>query len=611
MKRLALVLTLAALVAAAPASGATFSNAGAITIPSGAPGTTLGDATPYPSEIIAGSQFGSITDVDVNLFDVGHEALDDLDVLLVSPSGDSTVLMSDACGLLDVEDLDLTFDDQATDPLPDTSGSPCLSGSYRPSQYDDTSDTWPPAEPGPHGTTLSRFNGENAMGTWQLYVTDDATVDVGDVELGWSLVITTGPSVLGIPGAGTSGVAEPYPLTQAYTVNQTGVISDVNVVLNGVSHGHPEDLDIVLQAPNGEKVMLMSDACGSFDLTNYFWRFDDEASATMPIGGTTNVCSAFNHRPTDGSPTEDLPADAPPGPYSTSLATLDLQDPNGTWKLWAVDDSSGEAGFLINNFVLEVVHRATPTRFVTPALTAAEGSDVLVTVERSGVAGPVAGVVRLATAAGSASAGSDFTAVDQVLTFAANEATKTVPVTVPADASGEQAETFTLTLSEPDGDAAVAAPSTLTVTIPADPPPPGGGGGTQTQTQTVTTPAPPARTVTVARPSPPAASPVVSLPAFARAATLPARRRCVRGRARVVVTPTEPAGVSFAVTEILVGGRRIARLTGDRADDPYPVRIAAKRAAVLVRVTTADGRSASVSRAYPACPKPKRKRKRA
>ena len=76
-------------------------------------------------------------------------------------------------------------------------------------------------------------------------------------------------------------------------------------------------------------------------------------------------------------------------------------------------------------------------------------------------------LVNYATANGTATAGSDYTATSGTLTFAAGETTKTVSVPVLGDTSVESDETFTLTLSNPAG-ATLGAAASATATIVND-----------------------------------------------------------------------------------------------------------------------------------------------
>jgi subtilisin-like proprotein convertase family protein len=463
-------LFLAAPAVALGAQG-TFTNATPITVPAGAPGTTLGNAAPYPSSIVVSGLPGPVVDVNVKLDNIGHEFPDDLDILLVSPSGDSVVLMSDACNGTPFEDFDWTFDDDAIPVMSDNPAGPCNNFFYKPSAYDVGTDIWPPALPGPHGSALTDFNGGNPNGAWHLYVRDDKAGDVGDIEAGWSITIETGTAAILLPGAdsaGGSGVADPYPMTQAVS-GQTGVIADVNVRLSGLSHQHPDDLDIMLDGPGGRRVVLMSDSCANFDYHDVTLTWDDEAPAQMQdTPADAGVCNAGAFRPTNHGSVEDLPAPAPPGPYATALSAFDALDANGTWRLYMSDDAIGDIGFVLNPFELEITTRPRANVRVTGAAAqVAEGGNASLTLTRSGPPGPYgAATVELQTVAGSAGAG-DFTG-SQTVSFAEGETEKTVSVGALADGAAERTETFTVQLAAATGDADVSGQPPLQVGIPGD-----------------------------------------------------------------------------------------------------------------------------------------------
>jgi large repetitive protein len=190
-------------LAAAPASAATFSNTdGPITINDDAdPACDVpGTATPYPSSIEVSGLGTSISDVNVTVSGLSHTAPDDVGLLLVSPAGESTLLMEDSGGLIAVSDIDLTFDDAASGFLPDDndqlksgtylpSRGPTTWGCFAPESFPkDVTGTDPPA--GPYTSSLEVFNGTNPNGTWKLYVIDDAGGDAGSLT-GWSLDIST------------------------------------------------------------------------------------------------------------------------------------------------------------------------------------------------------------------------------------------------------------------------------------------------------------------------------------------------------------------------------------------------------------------------------------
>jgi hypothetical protein len=127
------------------------------------------------------------------------------------------------------------------------------------------------------------------------------------------------------------------------------VVNDVNVSVTGFTHSYPGDVDMLLVSPNGIPVMLMSDACGSNRMTNVDLSFNDETTAVGPAGNLpTSSCASGTYRPTNYGTDEVMPAPAPGLPYHDRLSVFDGIDPNGTWKLYVVDDASGDGGFITN-----------------------------------------------------------------------------------------------------------------------------------------------------------------------------------------------------------------------------------------------------------------------
>ena len=75
-------------------------------------------------------------------------------------------------------------------PLSNLPGSGAIaSGSYKPTNDTPGADSFPSPAPAPSSdTTLaSAFDGTNPNGTWQLYVSDDASGDTGTMAGGWSV----------------------------------------------------------------------------------------------------------------------------------------------------------------------------------------------------------------------------------------------------------------------------------------------------------------------------------------------------------------------------------------------------------------------------------------
>ena len=95
-----------------------------------------------------------------------------------------------------------------------------------------------------------------------------------------------------------------------------------------------------------------------------------------------------------------------------------------------------------------------------------QGMATITVTRRGGSTGSV--TVDYATTGGTATAGSDYTAVHGTLTFAAGETTKTFTVPITNDSAVENVETVQLTLSNPTGGAALDTPATATLSIDSD-----------------------------------------------------------------------------------------------------------------------------------------------
>ena len=165
---------------AATCAAAAFSNPAAITINDNAVGS------PYPSNITVGGLPGSVARVTVDITGVSHTWPDDVDILIVGPNGQSSLLMSDAGGRADIINRTITFDDKAEETLPDETR--LVSGTFKPTNFDTDTDVFPPPAPAPEATaSLSIFNGTNPNGPWSLYVRDDVASDFGRIDGGWTM----------------------------------------------------------------------------------------------------------------------------------------------------------------------------------------------------------------------------------------------------------------------------------------------------------------------------------------------------------------------------------------------------------------------------------------
>jgi hypothetical protein len=357
----------------------TFANSASIGIPGN------GKASLYPAPINVSGLSGTTSNVTVRLNGFNQTWAKEVDVLLVSPTGQKLLLMSDV-GRNSVANASFTFSDAAKALLP--SNKSLTSGTYKPTNYDAATDGFPsPAPAAPYASTLATFNGQNPNGQWSLFVMADGPAQ-GSVSGGWSLTITTdglingnatpagseiatqtitagsstepvttesltadatepvettaglqsfaSSSAIVIPEGGSEGA--PYP-AEINVTGIKGVITDVTVQLKDFSQVVANDMDVLLVSPTGQKLLLMSDV-GTGTTSNAALVFSDKASAYLPEVGSL---TSGTYRPTNyGTNTDVFSAPAPAGPYASSFSTFHGQSANGIWSLYVRDPGSGQ-----------------------------------------------------------------------------------------------------------------------------------------------------------------------------------------------------------------------------------------------------------------------------
>jgi hypothetical protein len=131
------------------------------------------------------------------------------------------------------------------------------------------------------------------------------------------------------------------------------------------------------------------------------------------------------------------------------------------WSVQAVD-----SGFAGSAFASEGTF-TVPESFALSASAYSvgeSGGQATITVTRSGWTDGAASV-HFATANGTATAGSDYTAVSQTVSFAKGDTSKTVSIPITDDSAVESSETVLLSLSSPSAGATLGSPSSATLTI--------------------------------------------------------------------------------------------------------------------------------------------------
>ena len=152
------------------------------------------------------------------------------------------------------------------------------------------------------------------------------------------------------------GPAAPYPSTCSIS-GLSGTITDANLVLNGLSHFTPDDIDILLVGPQGQDAMMMSDAGGGFAAQRN--RPDARRPGRWTAAGQHGNRDLGSYRPANYEPGDPFPAPAPTPTGNVALSTFDGTSPNGTWSLYVVDDALGSIGS-INGWRLQITTAGAP-----------------------------------------------------------------------------------------------------------------------------------------------------------------------------------------------------------------------------------------------------------
>lgn len=448
LSALAITGLLASFAVTAPVSAASgaFTNPGTITIndadadnASGSNGTDIALGTPtgpgsvYPSTVdISAPATSAVNDLSV-FISMTHENMDDVDLMLVSPSGKAVTLISDAGGdnpfegNLYIYPSGSRFDD---------SGSINPGGYYSyggPTDWDTTSgdsDAFPAPAPSVAPDNFASLYGTQANGTWSLYAVDDHDGSVGTIY-DWSLYVDY------------STPASPSPSTLAVTGLPKG-ITDVNLSLNNLNMQYLDDTEFVLESPDGRRAHVLSDAGGYNSVTGVTLSLDDEATALLrkyetPVTGTYQPVDF------DDDDTSEFVGGFDTANLSSALSTFDGADPNGTWKLYVSQEyCCNTPGEITDGWSLQIsTADATATPTITSPVNGSRDTDGTVTLTGTATAGALMKV----------------TTGDKTRNTVADGGVWTVTFGDLADGS----HTFTATATDSSGN--VSAPATVTVTV--------------------------------------------------------------------------------------------------------------------------------------------------
>ena len=318
---------------------------GSFTIP--ATGTGNPDpgspASLYPSTINVSGLSGTISKVKVTLNGLSHVVPNDLDMLLVGPTGANLVILSDVFGGSPINNFTITLDDDANETVPTygaTSGS-----SYKPINNvsifgpGGSNDNWPSPAPAPSANTTfaSTFNTSNPNGAWKLYIIDDRIGDVGSMA-SWTLDITTGvsaaPTTTTVTNTDSDYVLTSIPITFTANVRKTSDNSSVGNVGTITFKDGARTLSTVA-VTNGQAIYTAPGgtfAAGNRNVTAYYSggapAFLDSSGSSVAIvdNATTRSANSFCNTANIAIPNPDqqLTTNALGSPYASHLDVTGL-----------------------------------------------------------------------------------------------------------------------------------------------------------------------------------------------------------------------------------------------------------------------------------------------
>jgi len=153
----------------------------------------------------------------------------------------------------------------------------------------------------------------------------------------------------------------PYPSAISVSGEQ-GTVVKARVTLADVNGAEETDLDVFLAGPGGSTV-LMSDICSTGGILPSFihvnFTFDDDAAAPLPQSCNPGGPGTATYKPTNYDTSDDFPGIAPP--YPLGLANVRGTGPNGSWSLYAVDDSYPDPVTINGGWTLDLTTTGSPT----------------------------------------------------------------------------------------------------------------------------------------------------------------------------------------------------------------------------------------------------------
>jgi uncharacterized repeat protein (TIGR01451 family) len=294
----------------------------------------------------------------VTLTNLSHGFPSDIDILLVSPTGQNSFLMAKCGGSYAINNVTLTFDDTVANNVTNGMFGPIVSGTYRPTSYALATPPFPAAStpPPPYGVGLSAFNGNNPNGNWKLYVIDDMPGGAGVIANGWVLNLATAgvvPAAADVGLAMTASAATVVAtsnLTYTLTLTNYGPSTATSIV---VTDALPAGMAYVSSSPS---VGSVSSSAGLVTWTIPSLAKDGIASLALVV--QANSTGTITNAATVTTGTPDLNPDD-----NSALAVVIVSSPTADLAIGLLDspDPLSLGGYLTYTLMVSNLGPATAT----------------------------------------------------------------------------------------------------------------------------------------------------------------------------------------------------------------------------------------------------------
>lgn len=164
------------------------------------------------------------------------------------------------------------------------------------------------------------------------------------------------------------GIGSLYPSTINVS-GLSGTVTQVTASLNGLSHTFPDDVDVLLVGPGGQRVILMSDAGGNPDVSGVNLTFDQSAAPlpdeTQIVSGTYRPTNFNTNTSLEPGGVDNFPASAPgQAVYGSDLNVFNGTAANGAWQLYVIDDEATDSGNIATGWALGITTSGGGTSWI-------------------------------------------------------------------------------------------------------------------------------------------------------------------------------------------------------------------------------------------------------